>query len=119
MKRKLFSITKKDLTIHTFRSGGKGGQHQNKTDSGVRLVHKESGAVGESRTHSSQYRNKKEALKRLSTSSKFKLWVNRKAHEILRGETIEDEVKRMMSPVNLKFETKEQGRWVEIPTQMI
>lgn len=49
MKELLFSLTKKDFRIETFRSGGKGGQHQNKTDSGVRIVHLESGAVGESR----------------------------------------------------------------------
>jgi protein subunit release factor B len=36
-KEKLFSITKKDFKIQTFRSGGKGGQHQNKTNSGVAI----------------------------------------------------------------------------------
>jgi len=44
-KEKLFSITKKDLEIQTFCSGGLGGQHQNKTASGVRIIHRASGAV--------------------------------------------------------------------------
>lgn len=47
-KEKLFSITKKDFDIQTFASGGPGGQHQNKTASGV--SHRDSGAVGESKT---------------------------------------------------------------------
>jgi protein subunit release factor B len=38
-KRKLvFSVTSKDLNIQTFRSGGKGGQNQNKVNSGVRII---------------------------------------------------------------------------------
>lgn len=113
MKKKILSISKKDFEIQTFRSGGKGGQHQNKTDSGARIIHRESGAVGESRNHKSQFHNKKEALRRLTNTTKFKLWVNRRVHEIIRGETIEQEVDRMMRPENLKVETKEKGKWVE------
>ena len=113
MKKKLLSITKKDFDVQTFRSGGKGGQHQNTTDSGVRIIHRDSGAVGESRTHKSQYQNRKEALARLTASSKFRIWVNRRAHEIITGETIEQEVDRMMQPENLKIEVRENGKWTE------
>ena len=66
-KELLFSITKKDFEVQTFRSGGKGGQHQNKTDSGVRIIHRASGAVGESRSERSQLVNKRLALKRQLT----------------------------------------------------
>lgn len=51
--------------VETFRSGGKGGQHQNRTDSGVRLVHEPTGVRAESRTDRSQHRNKQLALQRL------------------------------------------------------
>ena len=51
--------------VETFRSGGKGGQHQNTTDSGVRLVHLPTGVRTESRTDRSQHRNKAIALERL------------------------------------------------------
>ena len=75
-KKLLFSVTKKDFEIQTFRSGGKGGQNQNKRDTGVRIVHRESGATGESREERSQAQNKKNAFKRLTESLKFKLWLN-------------------------------------------
>lgn len=77
-KKLLFSITKDDFEVQTFRSGGKGGQHQNTTESGVRIIHKESGAVGESRSERSQHINKKLALERLVESPKFKIWHSKK-----------------------------------------
>ena len=51
--------------VDTFRSGGKGGQHQNVTDSGVRLTHIASGTVATSRSLRSQHGNKKAALRAL------------------------------------------------------
>jgi len=51
--------------VETFMAGGKGGQHQNKTESGVRLVHLPTGLVVTSREERSQYRNKSIALERL------------------------------------------------------
>ncbi len=51
--------------VETFRSGGKGGQHQNKTESGVRLVHEPTGITVASRAERSQHRNKAIALDRL------------------------------------------------------
>lgn len=51
--------------VETFRSGGKGGQHQNTTDSGVRLVHEPTGLRSGSRNDRSQHRNKALALDRL------------------------------------------------------
>lgn len=54
-----------ECDVQTFRAGGKGGQHQNTTDSGVRLVHRPSGFRVESRSERSQYRNRRIALERL------------------------------------------------------
>lgn len=73
-KELLFSITKKDLRIDTFRSGGKGGQHQNTSNSGCRITHIDSGAVGEARDGRSFHQNRKKALQRLVDSEKFKKW---------------------------------------------
>jgi peptide chain release factor 1 len=62
----LFSARRKDFRIDTFKSGGKGGQHQNKTDSGVRITHIESGLSAESRSGRSQLSNRKEAFRKLA-----------------------------------------------------
>jgi peptide chain release factor 2 len=51
-----------DLERQTFRSGGPGGQHQNKTESGVRYIHKPTGIAAESRTERSQHKNDQMAL---------------------------------------------------------
>ena len=48
--------------VDVFRSGGKGGQHQNVTESGVRLTHRPSGTVVISRHFRSQHANKRQAL---------------------------------------------------------
>ncbi|MDG5814128.1 peptide chain release factor-like protein [Chitinispirillales bacterium ANBcel5] len=53
--------------VFTFRSGGKGGQHVNKTESGVRLVHRPSGIVVRCTAERSQHLNKSICIKRLRT----------------------------------------------------
>jgi len=114
-KTLICSVTKKDLEVQTFRSGGKGGQHQNKTDSGVRIVHRDSGAVGESREDRCQSINKKIALKRLASHPLFLRWVSKMATEQITGKTIEQRVDEQLLPQNLKIEAKNDlGQWEEI-----
>ncbi|KND16895.1 peptide chain release factor [Pannonibacter phragmitetus] len=55
-----------DLKIETFRSGGPGGQHQNTTDSGVRITHLPTGISAIATDERSQHRNKQAALERLA-----------------------------------------------------
>lgn len=50
-------IKENDLIMQTFSAGGPGGQHQNKTQSGVRLIHKPTNVRAESRTERSQNKN--------------------------------------------------------------
>jgi peptide chain release factor 2 len=54
-----------ECRVETFRAGGKGGQHQNRTESGVRLVHLPTGVRATARNERSQHRNKALALARL------------------------------------------------------
>ncbi len=104
-KELLFSITRKDFRIDTFRSGGKGGQHQNKTESGVRITHFDSGAVGESREERSQLQNKRNAFRRLIESKRFKTWHRIKTAECLLGlQNINKYVDEQMKEVNIKVE---------------
>ncbi len=51
-----------ECRVDVFRSGGKGGQHQNVTESGVRLTHVPTGTVVTSRRFRSQHANKRKAL---------------------------------------------------------
>lgn len=58
-------INKADLKVDTFRSSGAGGQHVNKTESGVRFTHLPTGIVAESTDGRSQIKNREIALNRL------------------------------------------------------
>ncbi len=51
-----------DLKRDVFRCGGPGGQHQNKTESGVRYTHLPTGIAAESRTERSQHKNDANAM---------------------------------------------------------
>jgi peptide chain release factor 2 len=55
----------RECEMDTFRSSGPGGQHVNKTESGVRLRHLPSGVVVTSRRERSQHRNKALCLQKL------------------------------------------------------
>ncbi|MBX6312534.1 MAG: peptide chain release factor 2 [Isosphaeraceae bacterium] len=58
-------LNEKDLKRDVFRSGGPGGQHQNKTESGVRYTHLPTGISAESRSERSQHKNDALALQLL------------------------------------------------------
>lgn len=104
----IFSITKDDLEIQTFRAGGKGGQNQNKVESGVRIMHRASGAVAEARDSRDQLHNKRSAFKKMIETPKFKAWFKIESakrmmdKDLLRK--VNQEVDEMMAEKNLKVE---------------
>lgn len=114
MREKLFSLTKKDFEIQWFSGTGAGGQHRNKHQNCCRLYHPASGVRVTGQSNRDRIANQKEAINNLINHPQFSLWFNRKVMECLEKETIDEKVKKAMSPDNLKIECKdENGRWKE------
>jgi len=101
----LFSLTKKDFLVQTFCTGGKGGQHRNAKQNGVRIIHPASGARAEHRDGRDQHKNKEEAFKKLAKSAIFLAWHRLIVARMLSDESdIDQRVREAMKESNIKVE---------------
>ena len=101
MRELVIRTTIKDCDVQTYRVSGAGGQHRDKTSAGVRIVHRASGAMGQSSDDRSQARNKRIAFRRMAESVAFQTWAQAK----VRGTRPLDEVvDEQMADDNLLIE---------------
>ena len=109
MRELLFSVTLKDCDVHEFTTSGAGGQRRDKKKTGIRIVHRASGATGSSSDQRSQWQNKKLAFRRMTQDTKFKAWVRLQAGEDARTVAA---VERDLWPDRIKVEVKKDGEWI-------
>ena len=110
MRELLFSVTLADCDVQTFSVSGGGGQRRDKKSTGVRIVHKASGAVGTGTEERSQLQNKKAAFKRVIESKTFKAWLKMQTSK---DDALKAQVDQETYPNNIKVEVMVDGEWVE------
>lgn len=108
-------MTIHDCEVQHFRAGGKGGQNQNKRDTGTRIIHHPSGARAESREERSQLQNKKTAFRRMIASKEFQLWLRLETGRIA---ALESSIE--IPEHEIRVEVRSGGRWVEVdPSRLV
>lgn len=100
--------------MQTKRGSGKGGQNRNKRDTAVRIVHRASGAVGESQEERSQLQNKRLAFRRMVAHQKFQTWLRLQQGQDALAISELYRLEMMIGRHNIKTEVGHNGQWREL-----
>ncbi|MCL2287215.1 MAG: peptide chain release factor 2 [Firmicutes bacterium] len=82
-------INPEDLKVDTYRSGGAGGQHVNKTESAIRITHIPTGIIVQCQNERSQIQNRERAMKMLQA----KLFLKQREEQLSKLSGIRGEIK--------------------------
>lgn len=110
-RKKLFSVTLNDCRVDTFTVGGHGGSGKDTSNTGVRITHTASGAVGKATDTRKQHTNKQLAFRRMAETKAFRAWVRVEAARISGSPSLEELVEAELSKI--KIEVYKDGKWVE------
>lgn len=110
-RRRLFSVTLDDCIFETFTVGGNGGSGKDTSNTGVRIRHEPSGAVGECREERSQLTNKRRAFRKMGQSAAFQAWARRRAAELSGHKSIDQQVEDWTQPKHLRVEVQSGKGW--------
>lgn len=115
MRELLFKVTRSDFDETHYRGSGNGGQHRDKTSSGVRLTHRASGAVGEAADSRDQPANRSAAFKKLVSTPKWRVWFNEMCLVSSGQKSLQQKVDEAMAPENITTQVlDENNRWVDV-----
>jgi protein subunit release factor A len=117
-RKPALSITIADCRVDTFTVGGHGGAGKDTSNTGVRVVHEPSGAVGQAVDSRKQSENKRLAFRRMASKPELIRWIHQQIKDARTKSTLEERVNaavdEQMNPDNLRIEAYEDSKWVVI-----
>lgn len=112
-REKVLTVTLKDCEVNTFTVGGAGGQRRDHTNTGVRVKHPPSGAVGESRDSRVQHDNKRAAFLKMVNDPRFTYWVSVQTKQVKSEAALRAEIEAIPDS-EYRVEYKDGGRWTVV-----